>query len=88
MRHEDWPEALARYVRRHDNDVDDAVWIDGWIAECGARRSGDIAHTLAQRGDIVAYADGTMGIVVGQYAATRAGALRSVLDAVRAVRVD
>lgn len=63
MRHQDWPERLARFVRSEHDD-----WAADWLAECGGAQGEEIDPRLAQRGDLVEMADG-MRVCVGKYAA-------------------
>ncbi|MGE3596631.1 MAG: hypothetical protein AB7N70_13870 [Dehalococcoidia bacterium] len=87
LRHEDWPERLARYVRARPDGIGDQEWVDGWLAECGGTMGDEIDRRLAQRGYLVEFAGGMMAICVGQYAAPAAGPMQLMGDALRAWRV-
>ena len=79
MRHQDWPERLARFVREEHGD-----WAAEWLAECGGMQGEEVDCRLAQRGDLVEMADGVR-VCVGRHAA--GPLLTSMSEAIRAWRV-
>lgn len=84
MRHQDWPERLARYVKRRDIPAEE--WIAGWLAECGGTQGEEIGWKFAQRGDVVQLVDRT-AICVGRYCMPADGVLVPMIEIERAWRV-